>query len=245
MLTAASAPPPAVAVVSIEGNIGVGKSTLIAALQARLQDSAVADVAWDFLPERVDAWRGEDLPPAGAPRVNVLEAFYADQRRHAFVLQVLVLHTRVAELERALARAAASSRPTVVVMERSLLSERVFAEAGRAAGDLTDAEWATYLRLWEHAWGRFSPHFAGYVVLDAPLPELLRRIRARGREEEAGVGPAYLAQLAARHAEVFGPGGAGAPALWLLEGAADPDAVAAACRRWALTPPPTRPTAAR
>ena len=92
--------------ISIEGNIGIGKSTLMKQLKARLAyDDAVV-----FVDEPVELWESYGL----------LAAMYSGAiSRTAF--QLMVLNTRAAWLAKALARPGVS----VVVCERSIWSDKV------------------------------------------------------------------------------------------------------------------------
>jgi len=81
-------------IISIEGNIGSGKSSFVRCLKERFSDRP--DVC--FLQEPVDEW----LMIRDASGVNILEHYYRDQRQYAFQFQMMAYISRLAILKRAL-----------------------------------------------------------------------------------------------------------------------------------------------
>ena len=70
--------------ISLEGNIGVGKSTFLECMQSSPSER------FEVLQEPVDQWRG-----AGSQGGNLLEAFYSNPSRYAYTFQNYVLMSRV------------------------------------------------------------------------------------------------------------------------------------------------------
>ena len=81
-------------IISVEGNIGSGKSSFVRDLKERFSDRP--DVC--FLQEPVDEW----LMIRDADGVNILEHYYRDQRHYAFQFQMMAYISRLAILKRAL-----------------------------------------------------------------------------------------------------------------------------------------------
>jgi len=81
-------------IISVEGNIGSGKSSFVRDLKERFSDRS--DVC--FLQEPVDEW----LMIRDADGVNILEHYYRDQRQYAFQFQMMAYISRLAILKRAL-----------------------------------------------------------------------------------------------------------------------------------------------
>jgi thymidylate kinase len=79
--------------VSIEGNIGAGKSTLIESLKTTFANSVV------FVDEPVDEWS----TVTDSDGVTILQKYYADQKRYAFAFQMMAFITRAKRLRLALA----------------------------------------------------------------------------------------------------------------------------------------------
>jgi deoxyadenosine/deoxycytidine kinase len=175
-------------VLSIEGNIGIGKSTLLSHLKARWKD----DDSVAFVDEPVDLWEHHGL----------LEAMYTGRiSRSAF--QLMALTSRFGSLMKAL-----STDATLIITERSCQSDK----AGFAVVNLDrkcdqDAYQATYDALFASL---PSDVRHGMVLLHAPLPVLNERISKRGRaaedadsDEGAGVPDEYLRRLDDAHRVFF------------------------------------------
>ena len=186
-------------VVFVEGNIGIGKSTLLASLKASLLADAATPPRVVFLDEPVSIWEESGL----------LRAMYSgDVTKCLFQQQALA--TRFAPFMMALT----SPGVQLVVAERSIYSDRGIFVATQVKNPLELAAYAT-----EHdaltqllpADQRFST-----VMLDAPLATLAARVSKRDRasevetaaavatdDDEVAVAPPYLAALAAAHDEYY------------------------------------------
>jgi deoxyguanosine kinase len=177
--------------VSIEGNIGSGKSTLMRELCVRNPD-------WHFVDEPVDSWmalkneRGESL----------LEVFYRDKRRWAYTFQNTALLTRILALRDAVSkwRAAGCPGSPVFVTERCIETDaHVFAKMLADDGDIDALEMTLY-RKWFEAFKDQVPTPAAYLHVDTPVTVCHERIEKRGREGEDNTIPIpYLDQLDSAH----------------------------------------------
>ena len=99
-------------IISIEGNIGSGKSSFVRDLKERFSDRP--DVC--FLQEPVDEW----LMIRDADGVNILEHYYRDQRQYAFQFQMMAYISRLAILKRALD----NPRYKYIITERCLYTDK-------------------------------------------------------------------------------------------------------------------------
>jgi deoxyadenosine/deoxycytidine kinase len=154
--------------VIVAGNIGVGKSTLVGMLCARL--------GWQPFYESV----------AQNP---YLADFYADMQAWSFHSQVFFLANRLQALH-SLAR-----HPTSVIQDRSIYEDaEVFAHNLNRQGRMSDRDYATYCDLYR-ALAAFLPTPDLVVYLRASVPTLEQRILRRGRGYERGIRAEYLAQL--------------------------------------------------
>jgi deoxyguanosine kinase len=108
--------------ISIEGNIGAGKSTLIELLKTKFPSVV-------FVDEPVDVW-GTVKDSRG---VTILEKYYENQTRYAFAFQMMAFITRVSRL-----RTALESNPhSIIVTERSVFTDReIFAKMLHDAGKI-------------------------------------------------------------------------------------------------------------
>ena len=173
-------PPPRPTLITIEGTIGAGKSTVMRALR----DTYRGDHKVAFVDEPVDKWIG------GSDGVNLLDAMYQGELAQP-AFQLMALATRVGPTVRAL-----RSSP-VVIAERSMWSDQmVFAERGL----IEPATRAAY-NLGHAALREAFPADLReiLVLLDVPIEVALQRIAERGRPEEAGIDAKYLQQLEEGH----------------------------------------------
>jgi deoxyadenosine/deoxycytidine kinase len=180
----ASSPVPAPCLLlSLDGNIGAGKTTLLQALRIACPDLVVVK-------EPVDEW----MQMCGEDGRSILELFYADPQRYAYLFQHTTLLTRIANTRAAMADAAPGS---VVVSERSILTDRyVFATMLRAQGTLSRLEMDLYKRWW--ALLADATPVQGVLYLDTSPDTCAERITRRNRPGEK-IDPAYLVDLDAAH----------------------------------------------
>lgn len=152
----------------VAGNIGAGKTTLTEQLAARLGwESGFETVASNpFLPD-----------------------FYRDMQKWSFHLQVYFLGDR-AEQHRRLGKLRRSA-----IIDRSIYEDaHIFARALTTMGNMTEREYDAYHRVYELVIdGLPRPDLLLY--LEASVPVLIQRIRARARDIETGISGDYLELL--------------------------------------------------
>ena len=186
-------------VLSIEGNIGIGKSTLLGGLRRRFANHP--DVV--FVDEPVELWEKSGL----------LQAMYTNTIDKCSFQQMAVI-TRFGALKRAIETGA-----TLIITERSVYTDReCFAKVGVTSKDEIAAYAVTHDSLCQTLPADIK---MATVLLEAPLDVIARRIRMRGRaaEQEAtmeddggaeggGVPDVYLQALQEAHAAYFASLGA-------------------------------------
>jgi deoxyadenosine/deoxycytidine kinase len=160
--------------VVLAGNIGAGKTTLVALMCELL------------------GWKPYFEPVAENP---YLVDFYRDMASWAFHSQVFFLTHRVRS-HRAL-----MDDPWSVVQDRSLYEDaEVFARNLHRQGHISARDWETYQGLYQTFTALLPPPDL-VVYLRASVPILRRRIAQRGRGFEAGISDEYLEQLNALYEE--------------------------------------------
>lgn len=157
--------------ISIEGNIGSGKSTFLAYLKEHLKIEC-GRVA--FIPEPVDAWN----KICDENGTSIIENYYADQKKHAFAFQMMAYVSRLNLIKESL-----SHDYDVIIMERSLRTDRfVFAQMLRDDGMITKIEFDIYT-TWFNAFLKEIPE--PKVVYLQTTPEVaLCRVNTRARQGE-------------------------------------------------------------
>jgi deoxyadenosine/deoxycytidine kinase len=154
--------------ITIAGNIGVGKSTLVTLLAGRL--------GWSPVFEAV-----EENP--------YLADFYGDMPRWSFQSQIFFLSKRVQQ-HHALLRQQDS-----VIQDRSVYEDaEIFARNLYRQGAMTARDWHCYYDLYQTL-AQMLPAPQLLVYLQASVPTLRRRIQQRGRVYEQNISEAYLGQL--------------------------------------------------
>jgi len=125
--------------ISIEGNIGAGKSTLLAHLKTLGGELGGRKVV--FVPEPVDSWE-QIKSETGS---NMIELFYSDQAKYSFAFQIMAFVSRYKLLEVAIR----DNPESIVVAERSLDADRIFASMLFASGKMSLVEYTIYMQVFD------------------------------------------------------------------------------------------------
>jgi len=167
--------------ISIEGNIGSGKSTLIKKIKEKYPNVVVID-------EPVDEWTSITDDTG----VNILERYYADQNRWAFTFQMMAFITRARRLRGLL-------NEPIYVTERSVFTDReVFAKMLRDSGKIHELEYLIYLRWFNDlSWNIKVDHT---IYIDTPPEVCHSRVLSRARPGE-NISLDYLKECHRYHEE--------------------------------------------
>ena len=104
-------------IISVDGNIGSGKSTLVNHLREKYKDSEMVC----FLDEPVDDWK-KIVDEDG---VDILSKFYGDTKKYAFSFQMMAYISRIAILREKIRE----NPDKIIISERSVFTDRnVFAK---------------------------------------------------------------------------------------------------------------------
>ena len=159
--------------VSIDGNIGSGKSTTWEMLK---QAYAGRDDV-HFVEEPVGLW--DNIKDAQG--VPILTNFYKDHKAYAFRFQMMAYISRLALLRQTVRDNAGRCR--VIITERSVDTDRnIFAKMLYDRGDIAHDEYTIY-NMWFDEFVRDLP-VAGLVYIRADPETCMERITRRGREGE-------------------------------------------------------------
>jgi deoxyadenosine/deoxycytidine kinase len=162
--------------IAIEGNIGAGKSTFLQKLKKEVNDVVV-------IPEPVDEWNQNIVD--GLP---ILEAFYKDPKRHAFLLQMIITLTRA----RTISQIPNSSK--IYMMERSLCADSdIFGKIVLENNNINTVEYNTICELSKFMDNLFPIDL--HVYLQVPAEVCFRRIQKRSRLGEENITLEYVQNL--------------------------------------------------
>ena len=166
--------------ISLEGNIGAGKSTFLAHLEKSFQGSA--DFA--FLREPVHIW--DTIRDRNGN--TILSKFYNEPEKYAFAFQVMTYTTRYKELQRILKE---NPECKVVICERSLEADKqIFAKMLHDDGIMDDVMYSIYENYFSMYEGAFQMN--GVIYLRAEPNVCSERVEKRSREGENKISLDYL-----------------------------------------------------
>ena len=116
--------------ISIEGNIATGKSTVLEYIKT-------LNLPIYFVDEPVNEW----LQIKDKNNINALQCFYQDQKRNSFCFQILAYITRLKKLMDAI-----KEHPnSIIITERCIETDKyVFAKMLYEADYINSIEWETY-----------------------------------------------------------------------------------------------------
>ncbi len=154
--------------ITIAGNIGVGKSTLVKLLTEQ--------TGWEPVFEAVT-----ENP--------YLEDFYSDMERWSFQSQLFFLSRRLRQHYDLL------NSNQSIIQDRSVYEDaEIFARNLYNQGDMSERDWACYYELYETLSTLLKPpHLV--IYLQASVPTLRSRIAQRGRDYEQNIPDKYLEKL--------------------------------------------------
>lgn len=182
-------------ILSIEGNIGSGKSTFVQHLKDHFAKEFPDQIRICFLQEPVDEWN-QIRDSTGK---TIIECYYEDQQAYAFTFQMMAYITRLNRIKEAL-----SENYDIIIMERSLQTDRlVFAQMLKDEAKISDIEFAVYTK-WFDSFQRDIPPC--HTIYLRTTPEIaLERVRRRAREGE-DIPLDYLAKCHSYHERWLGKG---------------------------------------
>lgn len=173
-------------ILSVEGNIGVGKSTFINILEKKWPDCEVVS-------EPVDIWKGL----TDGEGKNILQIFYEDITRWAYSFQNVACITRMMKMEETIK----NSDKTYIFLDRSLGTDKnVFEKMLYDDGKINEIEHSMY-NLWCDFYYKYvrSQNNMIYIYLKSSPNICIDRIKKRGRKEEESITLEYLEGLDKYH----------------------------------------------
>ena len=160
-------------VFTIEGIIGVGKSTLGRSLEKLLKDNGIH---CKFFPEYVNK--------------ELLSQYISDMPRYAYSFQMVMLFKRI-EIYRDAERFA--SQGGVALIDRSIIGDMTFARMQKDNGNFTSDEWNIYLSVMKQDI-QLTP--TASIFLRCSAKTSLERVKNRGIQAEVdGYTSGYMEQL--------------------------------------------------
>ena len=161
---------------ALEGNIGSGKTTIMKIISNHFKDV-------EFIEEPVKQWQN-------LGGMNLLDSFYSDPKRWGFSFEFFSMLTKI----EALLKAAESDKP-IIIIERSIFSNRVFMDLSKELGKLDTMEYCMLINTYNFYLAHVYPQISGVIYLDTPVDECIKRITRRNRGEECTIEKSYLESI--------------------------------------------------
>jgi deoxyadenosine/deoxycytidine kinase len=177
--------------ISIEGDIGAGKTTLINKMRTMYPN-------WHFIPEPIDTW--QNLKTAEGD--NLLELFYKNKDRYSYTFQNCALLSRALNIKLTIDKwkkdcdiNPALAKHNVFLTERCLETDyHVFAQMLYDDGCMNLVEWDLY-KMWYNYVKSQSYPLSGIIYVTTPPEICADRIKQRGRKGEDDIPIGYLENL--------------------------------------------------
>ena len=141
---------------ALEGNIGAGKTTIMKIIGQYF-------TSVEFVEEPVSQWQN-------LGGMNLLDAFYSDPKRWGFSFEFFSMLSKI----KALLNAANSDKP-VIVIERSILSNRVFMDLSHELGKLEEIEYTMLMNTY-HFYLALKESRREIEEKNAPLREVICKV---------------------------------------------------------------------
>lgn len=167
-------------IISIDGNIGSGKSTLIKMLKESFKD--LNNII--FLPEPIDVW----LKIKDESNENILSKFYKDQEKYAFTFQIMAFTTRMHIIKQTLK----NNPDAIIITERSVYTDKsVFAKMLYDEHKLDTIQYMIYQSMF-YEFLDTTNDVSKFIFLMSSPNKCHDRIQIRKRPEETSVSNDYL-----------------------------------------------------
>jgi deoxyadenosine/deoxycytidine kinase len=162
-------------IISIEGNIGSGKSTLIKNLKELNLENII------FLPEPVEEWN--KIKDTNGK--TIIEKYYEDQKKYAFSFQMMAYISRLKQIQDNI------NENNIIITERCLYTDKeIFAKMLHDSGLIEDIEYSIYLCWFEHFIADAKINHFIYIKSDPDICS--NRINLRNRKGEESIPLEYL-----------------------------------------------------
>ena len=178
-------------IISIDGNIGCGKSTFLQELKKEVKIQKLNNII--FLQEPVDQWSKINVNG-----VTILERFYEDPEKYAFSFQMMAYISRLSLLKTTIRE----NPDAVIVTERSLYTDKnIFAKMLFDDKKIDPYSYQIY-NMWFDEFTKNLPEHK-YVYLESSPDIITSRIKKRDRTGENNISIDYLINCHKYHQEMF------------------------------------------
>jgi deoxyadenosine/deoxycytidine kinase len=176
-------------IISIEGNIGSGKSTLMENLKKNKYYNKFI-----FLREPVDKW--ENIKDKN--NKSILSHFYEDKEKYSFPFQIMAYMSRLNMLKTALTL----NKNKIIISERSLLTDKsIFAQMLYDSGFIDDIHHQIYMDTFNVF--QDINHIDKIIYMKCTPKICYERIQKRARDGESNISLEYLEKCNEYHEKMM------------------------------------------
>lgn len=175
-------------IISVEGNIGVGKTTFISIISNNIDNASVVK-------EPVDEW----VQLTDLDGTNLLETYYRDNNRWSYSFQNMACLTKMEKLLETLKNPNISSQ--YIFLDRSIETDlNVFSSMYVDNKTYSALEYSMFKKFYQIYQNYLKPpNKQFYIYLKCSPEKSLERIKKRNRPEEANITLEYLRMIADYH----------------------------------------------
>ena len=176
-------------ILSIEGNIGSGKSTIIDYFKNNYHNDNII-----FLPEPVDEW--DNIKDN--ENNTILKKFYNNQKKYSFAFQMMAYISRLNLLRNTIK----NNSNKIIISERSLFTDKyVFAKMLYDSGNMEDVEYQIY-NNWFQSFLDLAP-ISKMIYLKTDPKISFDRISIRNRQGEDNIPYEYIENCHLYHNNMY------------------------------------------
>ena len=181
-----------ITIVSIEGNIGSGKSTVINTLKEYYKSSDKSSEKVYFLEEPVSEW----VEIKDSDGKNIIEKFYENQEHYSFSFQMMAYISRLAMLKRAI-KYCKEKGIKLIICERSLQTDKnVFCKMLHDSGKIEDINFQIYNKWFSEFISEIPLIYFVYIKTEPKIAH--ERVLKRNRKGE-NISVEYLEMCSMYH----------------------------------------------
>jgi deoxyadenosine/deoxycytidine kinase len=185
-------------IISIEGNIGSGKTTILNRLKTEFMNQQTQKKIL-FLREPVDIWE----TVKDSQNETILSKFYKNPAKHAFAFQVMAFSTRLTILREAIQQ---NPDVEIILCERSLDADKeIFAKMLHDDGVIEDIDYQIYNMFYNEITKQPEvKQLSGVIYINANPEVSFERTKIRARDGESTITLDYLMECHTYHEKWIG-----------------------------------------
>lgn len=179
-------------IISLEGNIGSGKSTFYNYIKKHFSRyyNRPEGKCIHFVEEPVDDW--QDIKDTEG---NLIEHFYKNPEKYSFCFQMTAYISRLSKLRKILKTA---KKDDIIITERCVFSDyNVFARMLHSTGKINDIEFACYSKWFDEFLTEIPDILFVYIKTD--FDKCHSRVISRSRQGEESISKDYLKMCETYH----------------------------------------------